>query len=105
LFGLTKKGGFRVNLSSGDIWFKELITRHKPSERPKLDIGPEDVAIFQYSGGTTGISKGAIGLHKNLVANALQIRSWITNAIDGEETVLMAIPLFHVYGIAGMLLP
>ena len=106
LFGLTKekKGGFRVELSQGDIWFKELISRHKPEERPKLDIGPEDIAIFQYSGGTTGISKGAIALHRNLVANALQVRSWITNAVDGEETVLMAIPLFHVYGmVAGML--
>jgi long-chain acyl-CoA synthetase len=106
LFGLAKekKGGFRVELASGDIWFKELIANHKPEERPKLDIGPEDIAIFQYSGGTTGISKGAIALHRNLVANALQVRTWIPNAVDGKETVLMAIPLFHVYGmVAGML--
>ncbi len=106
LFGLTKeKGmGFRVELASGDIWFKDLLSRHSAKERPKLDIGPEDVAIFQYSGGTTGISKGAIALHRNLVANALQVRSWITDAMDGKETVLMAIPLFHVYGmVAGML--
>jgi long-chain acyl-CoA synthetase len=106
LFTLAKekKGGFRVKLASGDIWLKDLITRHKPEERPKIDIGPEDVAIFQYSGGTTGISKGAIALHRNLVANALQVRSWIPNANDGTETLLMAIPLFHVYGmVAGML--
>ncbi|MGE5124511.1 MAG: long-chain-fatty-acid--CoA ligase [Acidobacteriaceae bacterium] len=99
-----KKGGFRVQLGQGDVWFKELIGRHKAAERPKLDLGPEDIAIFQYSGGTTGISKGAIGLHRNLVANSLQVRSWMTNAEDGKETVLMAIPLFHVYGmVAGML--
>lgn len=106
LFGLTreKKGGFRVELAPGDIWFKELIAQHKPEERPKLDIGPEDVAIFQYSGGTTGISKGAIALHRNLVANALQVRSFLPDAVDGKEIVLMAIPLFHVYGmVAGML--
>ncbi|OGO14370.1 MAG: hypothetical protein A2Y53_04645 [Chloroflexi bacterium RBG_16_47_49] len=106
LFGLAKekKGGFRVELAAGDIWFKDLIARHKPEESPKLDLGPEDVAIFQYSGGTTGISKGAIALHRNLVANALQVRSWIPNAVDGKEVVLMAIPLFHVYGmVAGML--
>jgi long-chain acyl-CoA synthetase len=106
LFGLTKekKMGFRVELAAGDIWFKELISSHKPEERPKLDIGPEDIAIFQYSGGTTGISKGAIALHRNLVANALQIRSFLPTAVDGKETVLMAIPLFHVYGmVAGML--
>jgi long-chain acyl-CoA synthetase len=106
LFGLTmeKKGGFRVELGSGDIWLKDLVAQHKPEERPRMEIGPEDTAIFQYSGGTTGISKGAIALHRNLVANALQMRSWITGAEDGKETVLMAIPLFHVYGmVAGML--
>ena len=106
LFGLTKekKGGFRVELAAGDIWFKDLIARHKPEERPKLAIGPDDEAIFQYSGGTTGISKGAIALHRNLVANALQVRKWLPTAQDGKETVLMAIPLFHVYGmVAGML--
>jgi long-chain acyl-CoA synthetase len=106
LFGLTKekKMGFHVELAPGDVWFKDLISRYKPQDRAKLDIGPEDIAIFQYSGGTTGISKGAIALHRNLVANALQVRSWITDATDGKETVLMAIPLFHVYGmVAGML--
>ena len=106
LFTLAKekKGGFRVELSEGDIWFKDLIYAHKPEERPELFIGPDDDAIYQYSGGTTGISKGAIGLHRNLVANAMQVRCWTTNAVDGEEVVLMAIPLFHVYGlVAGMI--
>lgn len=106
LFTLTKekKGGFRVQLGEGDVWMQDLINRHKPEDRPKIDIGPDDVALFQYSGGTTGISKGAIALHRNLVANALQIRSWITNADEGKEVTLMAIPLFHVYGmVAGML--
>ncbi len=99
-----KKGGFRVELAEGDIWFKDLLAQHKGERRPKLDIGPDDHAIFQYSGGTTGISKGAIAMHRNLVANALQVRAWIANAADGTETVLMAIPLFHVYGmVAGML--
>lgn len=106
LFTLTKekKGGFRVQLGEGDVWMQDLINRHKPEDRPKIDIGPDDVALFQYSGGTTGVSKGAIALHRNLVANALQIRSWITNADEGKEVTLMAIPLFHVYGmVAGML--
>ena len=105
LFGLTKekKGGFRVELEAGDIWFKDLIAPYKVEDRPRLEISPDDVALFQYSGGTTGISKGAIALHRNLVANALQIRTWMVGAEDGNETVLMAIPLFHVYGmVAGM---
>jgi long-chain acyl-CoA synthetase len=106
LFGLTKekKGGFRVELQQGDLWMKDLLARFKPSDRPKLKIAPTDVALFQYSGGTTGISKGAVALHRNLVANALQIRSWMVAAEDGKEVTLMAIPLFHVYGmVAGML--
>jgi long-chain acyl-CoA synthetase len=105
LFGLTKekKGGFRVKLADGDYWMQDMIKRYKPEDRPKVDVGPDDVALFQYSGGTTGISKGAIALHRNLVANSLQVRNWIPNAVDGKEIVLMAIPLFHVYGmVAGM---
>lgn len=106
LFGLTKekKGGFRVELASGDHWMQDLINKYKPEDRPKVDVGPDDLALFQYSGGTTGVSKGAIALHRNLVANALQIRLWMVSAEDGKEVVLMAIPLFHVYGmVAGML--
>ena len=105
LFGLTKekKGGFKVTLEPGDIWMQDLIAKQKPEDRPKIEIGPDDLALFQYSGGTTGVSKGAIALHRNLVANSLQIRKWMPDAIDGAEIVLMAIPLFHVYGmVAGM---
>jgi long-chain acyl-CoA synthetase len=106
LFSLTKekKGGFRVELDQGDVWMKDLIEKHKPVEKPKVEVGANDQALFQYSGGTTGISKGAIALHRNLVANVLQMRAWMPNAEDGKEIVLMAIPLFHVYGmVAGML--
>jgi long-chain acyl-CoA synthetase len=106
LFTLAKekKGGFRVTLQPGDIWLQDLLAKFKPEDAPKIDISPEDVALFQYSGGTTGISKGAIALHRNLVANAIQIRKWFVTAEDGNEIVLMAIPLFHVYGmVAGMM--
>jgi long-chain acyl-CoA synthetase len=106
LFSLTreKKGGFRIQLAEGDVWMQDLINKHKPEDRPKIEIGGDDVALFQYSGGTTGTSKGAISLHRNLVANALQIRSWFVSAEEGKEVTLMAIPLFHVYGmVAGML--
>lgn len=105
LFTLTKekKGGFRVQLGEGDVWMQDLIARNKPENRPKVEVGPEDTALFQYSGGTTGVSKAAVALHRNLVANSLQIRHWMPSAIDGKETFLMAIPLFHVYGmVAGM---
>jgi long-chain acyl-CoA synthetase len=99
-----KKGGFRVDLEPGDIWMQDLLARYKPEDRPKLNIGADDVALFQYSGGTTGISKAAVVMHSNLVANTLQTVSWMRNLETGNETVLMAIPLFHVYGmVVGML--
>ncbi len=98
-----KKAGFRVTLAEGDVWMKGLIAEHQPEDRPQVEVGPDDVAIFQYSGGTTGTPKAAIALHRNLVANTLQIRRWMPDAVDGEETVLMAIPLYHVYGmVCGM---
>ncbi|MCJ7537515.1 MAG: long-chain fatty acid--CoA ligase [Anaerolineales bacterium] len=106
LFTLTKekKDGFRIQLSEGDLMMQDLINDHQPEQRPQVEVSPDDNALFQYSGGTTGISKAAIAMHRNLVANAIQMRSWMVGAIDGEETVLMAIPLFHVYGmVAGML--
>jgi long-chain acyl-CoA synthetase len=106
LFTLTKekKAGFRVQLEEGDVWMQDLIARHKPEDRPKIEVQAEDNALFQYSGGTTGISKAAIAMHCNLVANTMQMRAWMPNVQDGNEVVLMAIPLFHVYGmVAGML--
>lgn len=66
---------------------------------PLPAVEPGDAAIFQYSGGTTGVPKAAIGLHRNLVANTLQFRHWLVGLKDGEEVALAAIPLFHVYGM------
>jgi long-chain acyl-CoA synthetase len=106
LFTLVKekKDGFRVDLAQGDIWLQELLVKNKPEDRPNVDIGPDDVALFQYSGGTTGVSKAAVALHRNLVANTLQVSNWMPNLFAGKEIVLMAIPLFHVYGmVVGML--
>lgn len=107
LFTLAKekKGGFRIEggLRDGDIWLQDLLSQYKDASKPNLDISPDDTALFQYSGGTTGISKGAVALHRNVVANTLQIRKWMPNLNIGNEVVLMAIPLFHVYGmVAGM---
>ncbi|HKI55282.1 MAG TPA: long-chain fatty acid--CoA ligase [Anaerolineales bacterium] len=100
-----KKQGFRIEggLQEGDIWFQELLAKHQNASRPTVEVDPNDTALFQYSGGTTGVSKGAVAMHRNVVANTLQIRSWMTGLEDGQEVVLMAIPLFHVYGmVAGM---
>lgn len=100
-----KKGGFRIEggLAEGDVWMKDLLKQYQPGDRPKIEIGPDDTAMFQYSGGTTGISKAAIALHRNVVANTLQMRAWMPSLEEGNEIMLMAIPLFHVYGmVTGM---
>ncbi len=95
-----KKEGDRVELAPGDIWFQDVLARHSPSERPQVEINAdEDVAIFQYTGGTTGVPKGAMATHKNLVANSLQIKAWLPDTKEAGEIVLVALPLFHVYGM------
>ena len=106
LFTLAKekKEGDRVDtLDAGDVWMPDLFKKFANSPKPKIDIQPDDTALFQYSGGTTGVPKGAVAMHRNIVANTLQIKSWMTGLDEGKEVVLMGIPLFHVYGmVAGM---
>ncbi len=104
-FTLTKEKKIRarVSLRDDDVWLQDVLERYSAEDRPNIEISPDDKALFQYSGGTTGLSKAAIILHRNLVANTLQIREWIPDIRHGEEVVLMAIPLYHVYGmVTGM---
>ena len=105
LFSLAKekKSGDRVTLMPGHLSFIDLLAQYSPTQRPKVTVTGNDSALFQYSGGTTGVPKAAVALHRNLVANTLQIRAWLSDAREGAETWLLAIPLFHVYGmVAGM---
>jgi long-chain acyl-CoA synthetase len=98
-----KKGGFKVRLRDNDLWLMDLLKEYADRPAPDVEISPDDTAIFQYSGGTTGVPKAAIGLHRNLVANTVQMLHWIRSAVEGQEVVMMAIPLYHVYGmVAGM---
>lgn len=99
-----KKSGFRVTLRDNDVWMQDLIDQNRPEDKPEVEVTTEDTALFQYSGGTTGISKGVVAAHYGVVANTYQIDAWNPLAVDGEETVLMAIPLYHAYGmVVGMM--
>jgi long-chain acyl-CoA synthetase len=62
LFSLVKekKSGFKVDLQDNDVWMEDLIKKFKPEDRPNVEITAEDTALFQYSGGTTGVSKGVV---------------------------------------------
>ena len=66
---------------------KGLLKKHENSPRPKVDVSPDDTALFQYSGGTTGIPKGAVAMHRNVVANTLQIKFWMPNIEEGNEVL------------------
>ncbi|MCD0484336.1 AMP-binding protein [Streptacidiphilus sp. ASG 303] len=66
---------------------------------PQADVHPRRVAVLQYTGGTTGTPKGAMITHRNLVANAHQVKSWYPQRREGRETALAVLPFFHVYGM------
>jgi len=66
---------------------------------PTVDVMPEDLAVIQYTGGTTAQSKGVMLSHRNLVANAIQTRHWLPAAIEGRERFLCVVPIFHSYGL------
>ena len=70
----------------------------KPGSEPPANPA-EDVAVFQYTGGTTGVPKGAMLTHRNLVVNALQVNAWLPWERKEQERILGVIPLFHVYGL------
>ncbi|MEE4193612.1 MAG: AMP-binding protein, partial [Anaerolineae bacterium] len=69
------------------------------SETVLPQVAADADCIYQYSGGTTGTPKAAAALHRNLVANTLQFRTWLSTLHTGEEITLAAIPLYHVYGM------
>lgn len=100
-----KKDGHRVEaLRNGDMWLRDVFRIYTPDQRPHVNIDPkEDTAIFQFTGGTTGIPKAARSPHSALVANATQMRHWLGGREGGGEQFLAAIPLFHVYGMVAVM--
>ncbi len=87
------------------VQLKDLLAR-VPAKRggvPLLDLpaagSPDDLAVLQYTGGTTGVSKGAMLTHRNLVANAIQTGIWPGEARFTAHTAVVALPFFHVYGL------
>jgi len=62
-------------------------------------VRPSDLAVLQYTGGTTGVPKAAMLSHRALLANTLQARAWFNNLVDGQDTMMAVMPLFHVYGL------
>jgi long-chain acyl-CoA synthetase len=77
--------------------FRKLMSGAS-EQRPDIEIDPDAVALFQYTGGTTGLPKAAMLTHRNVIANTFQGRAWLPEVIDGGEVLLAILPFFHAYG-------
>ncbi|MGW4499711.1 long-chain-fatty-acid--CoA ligase [Micromonospora sp. NPDC004336] len=83
----------------GALSWERLVAEASPLDPAHPAPGPDDTALLQYTGGTTGTPKGAVLTHRNLRANAAQGRAWVPGLRDGEETIYAVLPLFHAYGL------
>lgn len=80
--------------------FKDCLAKGDADKFKKSDVKLDDIAFLQYTGGTTGVAKGAILTHKNIVANMVQARAWIKNLItDGKEIIITPLPLYHIFSL------
>jgi long-chain acyl-CoA synthetase len=89
--GITANGDPAIRL------FDSLL--HQGSEEPTISGSPNDLALLQYSGGTTGVPKGVMLTHRNLVCNTWQCRSWMPELVEAHQIFLGVLPFFHVYGM------
>jgi long-chain acyl-CoA synthetase len=90
----------------GSIGFVEALTKGKYENLDPVPLGHDDIAFLQYTGGTTGVSKGAVLTHRNMVANVLQTEAWMGPSLRGqtEQMVLIgALPLYHIFSLQGCL--
>ena len=88
----------------GAVRFNQAIAQGAPGTFKPLTIGPDDLAVLQYTGGTTGVAKGAMLLHRNLVANVLQSDVWyqpVMKRVPASEqpTTVCALPLYHIFSL------
>ncbi|MBI5876650.1 MAG: alpha/beta fold hydrolase [Chloroflexi bacterium] len=91
-----------VRTDEGTRWLNDLLKEQSPTP-PDVAVGPDDPALIQYTTGTTNLPKGVLLTHANLVANAIQTRHWYSDARDGRERVLAALPFTHMYGLTACL--
>lgn len=85
------------------FYFSHLVEKYGPTP-PRVEVTPDDIALFQYTGGTTGRPKAAMLAHRNMIANTIQVQAWLIQMKVGQERIMDAIPFFHVYGVVAMLI-
>ncbi|MFC1830015.1 AMP-binding protein, partial [Thermodesulfobacteriota bacterium] len=82
------------------VSFKAALNKGDPVKFQPVSLNLEDIAFLQYTGGTTGVSKGAVLTHGNLVANVTQARAWIKPVTgEGEDIIITALPLYHIFSL------
>ena len=82
------------------IPFRTALSRGAAASFEPVRLGPDDIAFLQYTGGTTGVSKGAMLTHRNMVANVMQSTAWLAPVISGPgEVVVTALPLYHIFAL------
>jgi long-chain acyl-CoA synthetase len=98
LVAKKKKLAAEVKPADDVFSWKAVLADHQPNP-PAVTLGFEDVAMYQYTGGTTGVSKGVMLTHANLSKNVQQCRAWFPTFNEGAEVMLGALPFFHVFGL------
>ncbi|MBN2568570.1 MAG: long-chain fatty acid--CoA ligase [Deltaproteobacteria bacterium] len=98
LVGKKKKLAADVKEAENVYRWKDCIKSHDANS-PAAELNFDDVAMYQYTGGTTGVSKGVMLTHSNLSKQVQQIRAWFPTFKEGEEIILGALPFFHVFGL------
>jgi long-chain acyl-CoA synthetase len=98
---VAKKKGLAKDVSPApDLYaFKDIISRYSP-DNTQADLTMDDVAMYQYTGGTTGVSKGVMLTHGNISFQIQQIEAWFPEFDKGAEIMLGALPFFHVFGMS-----
>ncbi len=100
----VKRIGLPSTLKSS-IHMREALARGAAERFHEVDLGPDDLALLQYTGGTTGIPKGALLSHGNVAANVMQVVTWTGQALrEGTETVVTPLPLYHIFSLTANLL-
>jgi len=102
LFPLVgKKKGLAADVTPADDLYKwkDILSRYSPSPSP-VSLSFDDIAMLQYTGGTTGVSKGVMLTHGNLSKQVQAVRTWFPRFNRGEEIMLGALPFFHVFGLS-----
>jgi len=95
----VKKMVPRFELPNAQRW-KNVLAEGAGKELKRVATGHDDIAFLQYTGGTTGVSKGAVLLHRNMLAALMQYKAWLNPAIGDEQPVIItALPLYHIFSL------